>query len=111
MNEHNPALRHDPELAHVLPLRTYLGVFALLLVLTGVTTGIAYIDLGVLNTPIALSIASVKALSVILVFMHVKFSGKLVWLFVIGGFAWLLILFSFSLSDYYTRSVISGWGG
>lgn len=102
---------HDPSEPHVLPLRTYFGVFATLLVLTGVTTGVAYVDLGALNTTVALLIAGVKATCVILIFMHVKFSGRLIWLFAGAGFAWLVILIAMTLSDYRTRQMLDGWGG
>lgn len=94
---------------HVLPLRTYFAVFGTLLVLTALTTGVAYFDLGALNTPVALTIASVKCLVVILWFMHVRYSSKLVQLFAVAGFAWLLILFAFLLSDGLTRSNVPGW--
>jgi hypothetical protein len=38
--------------AHIAPLKLYVGIFTGLLVLTGVTVGVAYVDLGALNTPI-----------------------------------------------------------
>lgn len=94
---------------HVSPLRVYFGVFALLLLLTALTTWVAYQDLGFLNTPVALVIATVKCAAVILYFMHVRHSSRLVWLFSIAGFVWLLILFALTLSDYATRVGIQGW--
>ena len=59
---------------HVVPTRIYYGIFAILLILTGVTVAAAYVDLGRMNTVVALAIACFKALIVVLYFMHVKYS-------------------------------------
>ena len=95
---------HTPH--HVVPLTIYYAIFATLLVLTGVTVAVAYIDLGPLNTVVALAIACFKALIVVLYFMHVKYSTRLVKLTVIAGVYWLGILLALTMSDYLTR----GWG-
>jgi len=47
-------------------------VWALLLVLTGITVGVSRLDLGALNIWAALGIATLKASLVILYFMHLK---------------------------------------
>jgi cytochrome c oxidase subunit IV len=102
---------------HVVPVKTYLGIFVALLVLTGLTTGAAFIDFGdihtgiplinliPLNTVVALAIAVVKMLLVILFFMHVKYSSGLTKIVVMAGFLFLAILVSFTLADELTR----GW--
>ena len=95
---------------HVLPLSTYFRVFGSLLVLTAVTTGVAYLDLGPLNDPVALAIASTKATLVLLFFMHVKYASKVIWVFSAAGFLWLLIFFVLILTDYATRVPVPGWG-
>ena len=94
---------------HVLPLRVYFAVFGALMVLTAVTTAVAYADLGSLNVVVALSIASVKGMLVILYFMHVRYSPRVVRIFALSGLLFLLILFAFSLSDYLTRPSVGGW--
>ena len=99
----------DAAAHHVLPLRTYFFVFGALLALTGTTTAIAYMDLGAANTPVALTIASIKVVIVMLWFMHLRYSSKLVQLFAAAGFAWLAVLFAFMLSDILTRGTIPGW--
>jgi len=66
---------------HVLPLRSYTAVFALLLGLTLTTTAVSLIDLGNLNVVVALTIAIGKALLVLLYFMHVRYSSRLTWVF------------------------------
>ena len=103
--------------AHVVPLKTYLGIFVALLVLTGLTTGAAFVDFGELhtglrlvdviplNTVVALAIAVVKMLLVILFFMHVKYSSGLTKIVVMAGFLFLSILVSLTLADELTR----GW--
>lgn len=82
---------------------TYIAIFAALLVLTAVTVSVAFIDFGVFNTVIAMAIAVLKAILVLVFFMHLKGSSGLLKLFVIGAFAWLAILLGFTLNDYSTR--------
>ncbi|HEY7412513.1 MAG TPA: cytochrome C oxidase subunit IV family protein [Vicinamibacteria bacterium] len=95
---------------HVVPVGVYLAVFAALLVLTGVTVWTAHIDLGAVNTPLALAIAVTKATLVILFFMHVKYSGKLVRLAVAAGIFWLFHLIVGTAADYASRSRVNPAG-
>jgi cytochrome c oxidase subunit 4 len=98
----------------VVPVKTYVGVFVALLLLTGLTTGVAFIDLGSeLNTIVALTIAVIKALLVILFFMHVKYSGGLTKMVIVAGFFFLALLIAFTLADELTRGwspQVHGWG-
>jgi cytochrome c oxidase subunit 4 len=89
---------------HVLPLRIYWGVFLALVAGTLLTVYAAVHDLGAWNTPIALFIAGTKAMLVILFFMHVKYSSKLTWMFVAGGFIWFVIQVVITMTDYVSRS-------
>jgi len=77
---------------HVSPKRLYYTIFASLMVLTAITVSIAFIPLGRLNFPVALSIAILKATLVVLFFMHVKYSSRLVQLMVMAAFLWLALL-------------------
>ena len=89
---------------HVVPLKTNVAVWVALLVLTGVTTSIAFVDLGRLNTIMALVIATCKALLVVLIFMHVKYaSNRLVKVVVISAVFFLFLLLGLSMADYSTR--------
>jgi cytochrome c oxidase subunit IV len=90
---------------HVSPKGVYYAIFGSLMVLTAVTVGVAFINLGPLNFPVALSIAIVKATLVILFFMHVKYSSRLTKLIIGTGFFFLLVLFTLTLTDYLSR----GW--
>lgn len=90
---------------HILPLGVYWAVFLALVVGTIVTVWTATMDLGHLNVIVALVIASVKALLVILYFMHVKYSSKMVWLFAGAGFFWVVMMILFTMQDFVSR----GW--
>jgi cytochrome c oxidase subunit 4 len=90
---------------HVVSPRLYIAVFVALLVLTGITVWAAGEDFGAYNTAVAVAIACTKATLVILFFMHVRWGGKLVQLFVASGFIWLGILLAITLADYVSR----GW--
>src|SRR6266513_4168160 len=94
--------QHTPEV-HVTPLTTYLLVFAALAGGTLLTWWVSTIDLGWMNTPIALLIATIKAVLVILFFMHVIHSTRLTWVVVIASFLWLGVLFVLTFADYLTR--------
>lgn len=96
---------------HVVPLPVYLGVFAALMVGTLLTVLAARMDFGWLNTPVALLIACSKAALVILFFMHVKYSSRLVGLVVVVSIVFLAILFLITLSDYWTRGGLGGLPG
>jgi cytochrome c oxidase subunit IV len=91
---------------HVVSPKIYLLILGALLVLTATTTGVAFLDLGIFNPIVALAIACVKAVLVVLFFMHVRYSSKLVKLTVIAGFFTFLVLISMTLTDYMSRA----WG-
>jgi cytochrome c oxidase subunit IV len=91
---------------HVVPKQIYYTIFGALMLMTAITVGVAYIDLGPINTIVAIVIACVKAMIVVLYFMHVKYGTRLVKLTVIAGLYWMGILLTLTLSDYLTR----GWG-
>jgi cytochrome c oxidase subunit IV len=93
---------------HVAPKSMYYGVFLALLVGTGLTVAVAFVDLGALNNVLMLGIAMTKALLVILFFMHVRWSSRLTWVVAASGFFWLLILFGITMSDYLTRGLVEG---
>jgi cytochrome c oxidase subunit IV len=89
---------------HILPIRLYVTIWAALLCLTVITAAVAFVDLGPFNTVVALVIASVKALLVVLFFMHVKYtSEKMTKVVFVAAIFWLLILLTLSLADYTTR--------
>ena len=85
----------------------YLGVFAVLVVGTILTYYAATIDMdGIFpgaNTLVALLIAFTKMTCVMLFFMHVRWSPRLIWLAVVSSFFWMAIMFAYTMQDYLTR--------
>jgi cytochrome c oxidase subunit 4 len=92
---------------HIASVKTYSLIFIALLALTLVTTRVAFIDLGPLNVVVALVIALCKASLVVLVFMHVRWSKRVIWLNVLAGAMWLVILLGLTLTDFFSRSWIA----
>ena len=87
----------------------YIGVFLVLIVGTILTYVVATVDLdGIFpgaNTLVALLIAFTKMAVVMLFFMHVYWSPKLIWLAATAAFFWMAIMFAFTMADYLTRGV------
>lgn len=97
---------------HIVPVRIYVTIFLVLLVGTALTVWAAFIDFPWrLNTIVALTIATVKATFVVLYFMHVRYSARLVWVIVTAAFFWMAILFAFTFADYFTRGWLSTQSG
>ena len=90
---------------HIVPTRVYYIIFTILMVCTAITVAVAFVDLGPMNTVVALSIAVFKAVLVVLFFMHVKYSTAMVRLTVIAAILFLLTLFGITWSDYWARRV------
>jgi cytochrome c oxidase subunit 4 len=102
-NDHVDHIGHAPA-HHRASLASYFAVFITLMVLTVLTVWVSRVDLGALNTTVAMAIAIVKATVVILWFMHVIHSPRMTWLIVIGSFLWLAVMFVLFFADYATRA-------
>lgn len=86
----------------------YIGVFLILFIGTIVTYFVALTDLDGrffpgANTLVALFIAFFKMTCVMLFFMHVYWSPKLIKLSAVASFFWLAIMFAYTMQDYLTR--------
>jgi cytochrome c oxidase subunit IV len=91
---------------HIVSVRVYVTIFLVLLVGTALTVAAAFVEFpGPLNTIVALTIAVAKATFVVLYFMHVRYSTRLVWVIVASALFWMAIMFALTFSDYSTR----GW--
>jgi cytochrome c oxidase subunit IV len=89
---------------HVMSSKFYYTIWIALLCLTGITAAVSFVDLGPLNVVVALVIATVKALLVVLFFMHVKYtSEKLTKIVIVSAIFWLFLLLALSMADYATR--------
>lgn len=87
------------ESQHITSYKVLGAVLALLLVLTGVTVGVSYVDMGFFNVPIALLVASVKATVVLLFFMHLKYEGMAIVVSFTSTVIFLCIMISFTFWD------------
>lgn len=93
---------------HIVPVKIYVTIFLALLVGTALTVMAAFVDFPwQLNTIVALTIATIKATLVVLFFMHVRYSTRLVWVIVGAALFWMGILFALTLADFYTRPWLS----
>jgi cytochrome c oxidase subunit 4 len=100
--DHSLAAEHSGN--HLIPTGIYVGIWAALMVFTGLTVFASEIDLGAWNIVLALLIATIKGTLVVLFFMHLKYSSKLTVVTVIAAIFFLLILLGFSMTDYLTRA-------
>jgi cytochrome c oxidase subunit IV len=90
---------------HVVSVRTNIAIFVALLVLLFLTVGAAYLPLGFLHLPLALTIAVAKAVLIGLFFMHLYYRHHMNWIVPVASLLWLGILLVLTLSDYLSR----GW--
>lgn len=114
MAEHHTDTHHNEDHHgaehHIVSIPKYLIVFGVLVIGTILTVLVALTDLDHVlfpgaNTLVALLIAFVKMSCVVLWFMHVKYSPRLIWLTALSGFFWLAIMFAFTMQDYLTRGL------
>jgi cytochrome c oxidase subunit IV len=90
---------------HITPLGVYLKVAGALFVLTFLTVIAHHFNyiLGALAAPVAFLIATVKAVLVMLFFMHLKYDNNMNRVIFGSGFFFLLLLYLFSEIDIITR--------
>ena len=88
---------------HVVPVKLYATIAGCLFALTAITALAAFVELGALNTPLAIGIAILKATLVVLFFMHVRYNTPLMWVYAAAGFFMLLILLALLMQDYMSR--------
>jgi cytochrome c oxidase subunit IV len=89
---------------HISSVQTNIAVFAALNVLLFATVGAAYLPLGHWHFAIAMALATVKAVLIVLYFMHLKYSHRLAAIFCAASFLWLGIMVALTLTDYLSRS-------
>ena len=86
-------------------VKTFVAVWAALLALAALTVFAATLELGPFNAIVALTIATIKALLVLLFFMELRDSTALTKVAVIAAVFFFMLLAGLTLSDYLTR----GW--
>jgi cytochrome c oxidase subunit IV len=96
---------------HIVERKLYYVIFGALMGFTALTVLAAYVDVNTrvrgvtipFNAFIALTIATIKAVLVVLYFMHVRWSTRLIWVVVAAGFFWLALLLGITMADYLSR--------
>jgi cytochrome c oxidase subunit 4 len=92
---------------HVIPVKIYLAIWVVLVFLTFVTVAASRINLGPLNVPIAIGIASFKAALVALFFMHLWYDEKYNLVIFGAGLAFLVIFLGLTAIDPISRGVVN----
>jgi|SRR6187397_755531 cytochrome c oxidase subunit 4 len=87
----------------ITPISTYLITWISLFILTGFTVYVASQDFGAMNTPVALTVAVIKATLVVWFFMGLRYNTPLIKVTAVAGFLWLMIMFGITMSDYISR--------
>jgi cytochrome c oxidase subunit IV len=85
--------------AHIMGYGKLFAIITVLLVLTGITVAVSYVNLGFYNVPIALLIATTKSSLVLLFFMHLKYEGRAITVSFLSTIAFLCIMISFTFWD------------
>jgi len=102
-----PYKMRNKESHHIISDKIYMNTFIFLLVFTIITVIISRIDLGILNTPIAIGIALVKATVVALFFMGLKWEKGINLVLVWGAIIGIIIFFGLTFADISFRGDIS----
>lgn len=87
------------EIQHLMSYTKLAYVLTALLVMTGITVGVSYLDLGFFNVPVALGIACLKVSLVLLFFMHLKYEGKAIKISFISTVCFLAVMIGFTFWD------------
>jgi cytochrome c oxidase subunit 4 len=91
---------------HVASVGSYLAVWGVLMVLTALTVGASLVNLGSLNLPLALGIATVKAALVALFFMHLFYDDRFNLVVLATGFLFVVVFAALTLGDMVYRGAI-----
>jgi cytochrome c oxidase subunit 4 len=102
-NNHDADGGDHGEHAHGGP-KVYATTLVILLILTFITVGAAYINLGAGNVVVALFIATIKATLVALFFMHLRWDKPVNGIIAMAGFLFLGIFLMFCVLDASSRN-------
>ena len=92
---------------HIVTRKTYVVIWALLMLFTALTFGLSYLDLGPWSAVIAVVIAATKATIIALFFMHIKYADRLTKVVALAALFWLGIMFVLTGSDFFTRYMLT----
>jgi cytochrome c oxidase subunit IV len=94
--------------SHVSSALFYAAVFGALLVLTVLTVGQSYVDLGRFNLVVVILIASLKASLVVTFFMHLRWDNKFNVLIFISTIFFIGVFFAYTMNDTERRGELDG---
>ena len=97
----------EPDDHHVPPLASTLTTFAVLIVLAAVALAVGFSNLGPLKVVASLAVTAVQASVLAVFFMDLRQADKLTWLCAGAACFWVAILFTFTLTDYVTRHIVT----
>jgi cytochrome c oxidase subunit 4 len=92
---------------HIASLGSYFAVWGALMFLTAATVACSRLDLGALNLPLALGIASIKAALVALFFMHLFYDDKFNLAVLVTGLIFVAIFCALTVTDMLSRGAIN----
>ena len=96
---------------HVVPTQVLLRVWAALLFLTFVTVAVTWVNLGPLSVPVAIGIATIKAILVALFFMHLKYDRPFNAVVLVASVFFVILFLGLALLDtlHYRDQLIPGY--
>jgi len=96
---------------HVMPVAVLVGIWVVLIILTVVTVGVTFFDLGPFNVAIALGVALVKASLVALYYMHLKYDHPFNGFILVVSLAFVALFIGITLLDatQYQPDMIPGY--
>jgi cytochrome c oxidase subunit IV len=95
----DPNHREGYDFAHPLPVWSLLAVFVALTILTVITVAQANFDLGNLDVAVTMVIATIKAILVMLFFMHLAFDKPFHLIVFLASFVFVALFVILTLSD------------
>jgi cytochrome c oxidase subunit IV len=98
MSQDRSASEHE-NYAHAVPLPVLVAVFALLLLMTGLTVAATWLNLGSWNLIIAMGIATFKAALVVLYFMHLRYDNSFNAIVFIAAIVFMALFIGLTLLD------------
>ena len=107
MAHSHPPTNVEEHHEHIVSPKLYVGVFLFLMVMTGLTVFAASVDLGWANPVVALVIATMKATTVILFFMHIRWSTRMTQAVILSTLFFLFLLLGLTMTDYLSRPWMS----
>lgn len=103
-NDHNHQHGdHGHHAHHVVPISVYVKTIIALLVLTILTVGASYVDVGRFNIFVSMGIALTKAILVMMFFMGLKYDNNLNRAYILSSFVAFTILITITAGDLWTR--------